>query len=88
MWSLLAWTLVATSTVLGQTIRDPVKKESYASGKVHMGIMATKESRWAARRTAGEFNSSRFEALAATPCVNGSPVSKYHYHMRRLCELF
>lgn len=53
-------------------IANPMVNERYASGAVHMNLMATKESTFTRQLNAGAYNSSQYASIAAfTPCTNG-----------------
>jgi len=72
MRSSLLWVLAAYAVCgLAQTIPNPPRKAAYDSGEVHEAIMRRKTERFAARRAAGAFDSSRHLPLSFVPCVDG-----------------
>ncbi|CCX16302.1 hypothetical protein FPQ18DRAFT_316951 [Pyronema domesticum] len=66
---------------LPNTIRDPAPKDEYASGAVHMGLRAAKESTFSRQREAGAYDSTQYQTASIQTvgdanqlkarCVNG-----------------
>lgn len=54
-------------------IANPMINERYASGAVHMSLMASKESTFTRQLEAGAYDSSQYASIAQfTPCTNGT----------------